>query len=69
MTHMPRTTTLTCPHCHHQSEETMNVTIVERSLRAPADAHCVWCAYADTPCYFTQNDASCNPVTLRVSSQ
>lgn len=78
MTPMPRTTILTCPHCHHQSEETMNVTTVERTLRcfhcdatitAPADAHCVWCAYADTPCYFTQNDASCNPVTLRVSSQ
>lgn len=72
---MPRTTLLTCPHCHTSYEETMIVNRVERQVRcnechtqisAPDGAHCVWCAYGDTPCYIVQNQASCNPVTLRI---
>jgi hypothetical protein len=48
----------------------MRVRIVERAIRcsecsemieAPADKHCVWCAYADIPCPVVQNDGSCNP--------
>lgn len=72
---MPRTTMLTCPHCHTSSEETMQISKIERHMRcfscdhiieAPADAHCVWCAYGDTPCYYIQNTGSCNPITLEI---
>lgn len=67
---MLNTATIVCPHCNHPSEETMRVRIVERTIRcsecsemieAPADKHCVWCAYADIPCPVVQNDGSCNP--------
>jgi cytochrome c-type biogenesis protein CcmH/NrfF len=64
------TTTLTCPHCHAQSQETMRVREIERVIRclecaAPiipkSDDHCVWCAFSDTPCPVVQNEGSCNP--------
>lgn len=71
---MAKKTILTCPHCGHVSEETMRSTdYIERTIRcfecdtmieAPADAHCVWCAYADPACPIVQNQASCNPVII-----
>lgn len=75
---MPRTTFITCPHCHHSTEETMQMTAIELRIRcqacgqyitAPDECHCVWCAYADTPCPIVQNTASCNPyiVTEKVN--
>ena len=67
---MLNTATIVCPHCQHPSEETMRVRVVERTIRcsecsetieAPADKHCVWCAYGDIPCPVVQNAGSCNP--------
>lgn len=75
---MPRTASLTCPHCHTTREETMQITVVERNIRcmecgerieAPADTHCVWCAFSDTPCYLVQNSGSCNPVSLTIQDE
>ncbi|MFM2033077.1 MAG: hypothetical protein RLZZ297_1842 [Chloroflexota bacterium] len=63
--------TITCPHCGAATEETMRVRVIERAINcaacgaqidAPAAAHCVWCAYGDTPCPVVQNEGSCNPV-------
>jgi hypothetical protein len=70
---MPKTAYITCPHCHQSTEETMHMTVIEMQIRchacaqyivAPAQSHCVWCAYADIPCPTIQNSASCNPYIM-----
>ncbi|MFM7678268.1 MAG: GDCCVxC domain-containing (seleno)protein [Roseiflexaceae bacterium] len=75
---MPKIASITCPHCHQITEETMHMTAIELRIRCqacgqlivtPPAQHCVWCAYADTPCPTVQNTASCNPyiVTEKVN--